>query len=144
MENKRYVLDSYALLCFFENEPGADNVHKLLESSVKDKCELLLSVVNLSEVYYTVKRRSGLEAASQSLSLIDSLAVSLVNVNRSLALLAGDIKSETTIALGDCFCAALAKEHSAIVVTGDPEFKKVEGEIQIKWLPKKSQKTPSR
>ena len=100
-----------------------------------------MSVVNLSEVYYTVKRRSGQEEASRVLSLIDSFPVSLENVNRSLALQTGDIKSTAAIALADCFCAASAKKHSATIVTGDPEFEKVEGEIRIMWLPKKPKKT---
>ena len=34
----------------------------------------------------------------------------------------------------DCFAAALAKLRSAELITGDPEFKAVEGEIKIGWL----------
>ena len=30
--------------------------------------------------------------------------------------------------------AALARRHKAELVTGDPEFKQVEGEIKIAWL----------
>jgi predicted nucleic acid-binding protein len=34
----------------------------------------------------------------------------------------------------DCFAAALAKERKSDLVTGDKEFKQVEGEVSIRWL----------
>jgi PIN domain nuclease of toxin-antitoxin system len=60
MKKNKYVLDSFAVLCFLADESGADDMQILLESARRDECELFMNVVNLSEVYYTVKRRSGL------------------------------------------------------------------------------------
>lgn len=37
--------------------------------------------------------------------------------------------------LAVAFAAALAKQHKAELVTGDPESKAVEKEIRIAWLP---------
>jgi predicted nucleic acid-binding protein len=34
----------------------------------------------------------------------------------------------------DCFAAALAKLKKAELVTGDKEFRQVEGELKILWL----------
>jgi predicted nucleic acid-binding protein len=34
----------------------------------------------------------------------------------------------------DCFAAALAKDRKSDLVTGDKEFKQVEGEVSIRWL----------
>jgi len=34
----------------------------------------------------------------------------------------------------DCFAATLAKERKSDLVTGDKEFKQVEGEVSIRWL----------
>lgn len=139
-ENSRYVLDSFALLCFLDDDPGANDIQALLESARTQNCELFMNVVNLSEVYYTTKRRNGGEQASQVLSLIDSFPMTFENADRALALLAGDIKAKAAISLADCFCAASAKRRSATVVTGDPEFEEIEGEIKIKWLPRKPRK----
>jgi predicted nucleic acid-binding protein len=44
------------------------------------------------------------------------------------------LKARGSIAYGDCFAAALAKMKKAEVVTGDKEFKQVEGEVRILWL----------
>jgi len=38
------------------------------------------------------------------------------------------------MSFADCFAAALAKQNKAHLVTGDREFKQVEGEIAISWL----------
>ena len=34
----------------------------------------------------------------------------------------------------DCFAAALAKINNAELITGDREFKEVEGEVKVVWL----------
>jgi len=34
----------------------------------------------------------------------------------------------------DCFAAALAKLRKAELVTGDRDFKQVEGEVQVLWI----------
>ena len=34
----------------------------------------------------------------------------------------------------DCYAAALAALRDAAVVTGDPEFKRIEAEVKVQWL----------
>ena len=50
------VLDSWALIAFFEDEPAADAVEELLARAAQDKQKLLMSVVNWGEVYYNTMR----------------------------------------------------------------------------------------
>ena len=38
------------------------------------------------------------------------------------------------LSYADCFAAALAKERKSEFVTGDKEFKQVDGEVGIRWL----------
>jgi ribonuclease VapC len=38
------------------------------------------------------------------------------------------------IAYADCFAAALAKSRKAELITGDKEFKLLEGEIKVEWI----------
>jgi ribonuclease VapC len=141
LTEKKYVLDSYALLNFFENEDGAEKVEILLKDAQAGKCQLYMSVVNLAEVYYSIERREGEEKAVEIYSLIRSFLLTFVEVNLAMALQAAKIKSQYAIALGDCFCAATAKESGASVVTGDPEYEKLGNEVKIMWLPKKTKKT---
>ena len=46
---------------------------------------------------------------------------------------AGD-KSRHKISYADAFAAALAKQQNAELVTGDRQFRALEGEIKIHWL----------
>ena len=46
----------------------------------------------------------------------------------------------TQIPYADCFAAATAIKEKATVVTGDPEFRKVEGLVGIDWLGGKKEK----
>jgi ribonuclease VapC len=43
-------------------------------------------------------------------------------------------KATKKLSYADCFAAALAKLRRAEFVTGDPEFKTLEGELKIAWL----------
>src|SRR5947199_2581639 len=130
------VLDSWALSAFFEDEPAAEEVEKLLHQAADEKHKLLLSVVSWGEIYYNTMREVSQEAAEQKAQEIASLPIDLVAVGDDLALArqAAIFKATHKLAYADCFAAALAKEKKAELVTGDPEFKQVEGEIKIAWL----------
>jgi ribonuclease VapC len=47
---------------------------------------------------------------------------------------AARLKSEHAISYADCFAAATAIKEGASIVTGDPEFKKVENKAPIIWF----------
>ena len=51
---------------------------------------------------------------------------------------AADFKTRFKISLADAFAAALAKEQNAQLVTGDPEFKPLEKEVDITWLKRRT------
>lgn len=135
-QHSRYVLDSYALIAFFEGEEGQKPVSKLLEQAENGGCELFLNVVNLGEITYIVERERGLSQAQMTLARIDELPVTIVEIGRRLALAAAHLKARYPIAYADCFAAALAQEKDAALVTGDPEFKEVcQGDsIPVIWI----------
>ncbi len=96
------VLDAFALLAFFEDEPGADLVRSLLLRAEEGGIKLFMSVVNLGEVWSAIARAS-----------------------LPFARLAAGYKAKISDA--DCFTAALAKSQRTDIVTGDPEFN-IDGE----------------
>lgn len=130
------VLDSWALIAFFEDEPAAETVEKLLTQAAAETHKLLLSVVNWGEIYYNTMREVSKEAAEQQARAIAALPIEIVAVgdDLSLARQAAIYKATHKMAYADCFAAALAKEKKAGLVTGDPEFKPLENEIKIHWL----------
>ena len=63
-EPQGYVLDSFALLAYFEDEPGAETVEQLLRQAERQAITLYLALVNLGEVYYITQRERGRVAAA--------------------------------------------------------------------------------
>jgi ribonuclease VapC len=55
-------------------------------------------------------------------------------VSNDLIFRAAEYKPQYAISYADCFALASAIEHKAILVTGDPEFKKVEHLVDIAWI----------
>ena len=96
---------------------------------------LFLCSVNWGEVWYIVKRAAGPAAADRALATVDTLPIEVVAADRPLALEAAKFKSDRKMSYADCFAAALAKTRKAELVTGDREFKEVEEQIRIHWLP---------
>jgi len=128
------VLDSYALMAFFEDEPGADLVRGLLLKAEESDLKLLMSVVNLGEVWYSIARTTSPETADQYIHEIQGMAIDIVDADWQLTRQAAAFKANGNIAYGDCFAAALAKNRKAELITGDKEFETLEGEIKIAWL----------
>lgn len=131
----RKVLDSYALIAFFEGERGADKVGALIAHARDSGKPLLMSVVNWGEVYYIRYRTAGREAAEAAIQAIDTLPIEIVPADRELSRLAAEFKATRKMSYGDCFAAGLAKLKKADIVTGNKEFREVEESgIKILWL----------
>ena len=131
------VLDSWALIAFFEDEPAAERVEKLLVKAEAGTHKLLLCVVNWGEIYYNTMRTVSQEAAERKAKEIAGLTIEIVGVddkNLELVRQAATYKATRRISYADAFAAALARIRNAELVTGDHEFKVLEDEIKIEWL----------
>jgi len=51
-----------------------------------------------------------------------------------LTIEAAKLKAKYPVAYADCFAAALALKKNIKLVTGDPEFKKLERDVRIEWI----------
>jgi predicted nucleic acid-binding protein len=131
---KRYVLDSYAMIAYFEDEPGANRVTLVLKQLLKGKAKGFMSVVNWGEVYYNTMREQGISGAEKVILQLDKFPIQIVDVNKELAYEAAKLKGEFRIAYADCFVVALSVKLGAAIVTGDPDFKKLRERISIQWI----------
>ena len=128
------VLDSWALLCYLEQEPGYEKIIELFEKAVESSKPLLMCIVNWGEVYYQVARRFGDQKALEIEHLIQTLPITLIEANKELTREAARIKTTKKMAYADCFAVALARLKKAELYTGDPEFRVVEKDIKVVWL----------
>jgi predicted nucleic acid-binding protein len=130
---KRIVLDSSALMTFFENRPGADKVEELLQLAIAGKRELLMSVVNWGEVYHSVWRAKGPGVALKTISDIAQLPIELIDAGYDLTKLAAELCAQHKLPYVDCFPAALALSRKASLATSDENFAFVEKKLDLLW-----------
>jgi ribonuclease VapC len=128
------VLDSFALIAYFRDEPGAETMENLLVSAGKKDNPLLMTDVNYAEVKYYILKKDGAEAWGKAAKVLEGLPIDFHSTTRALADAAADFKARHKLSLADAFAAALAKERKAELVTGDLEFKPLEKEIKVQWL----------
>ena len=131
---KTYVMDSFAMIAFFEDEPGAGQVAAILEELMKRKAKAFMSVVNWGEIYYNTMRVQGIREAEDVIKQFNKYPIQLVEADQALTYEAAKLKGKYKIAYADCFAAALSLRLKAPIVTGDPEFNKLGQKISVQWI----------
>jgi ribonuclease VapC len=79
-------------------------------------------------------REQGISEAEKVILQLDRFPIQIVDVNKELANEAAKLKGEFRIAYADCFALALSVKLGAAIVTGDPDFKKLQERISIQWI----------
>lgn len=134
MKTYQSVLDSYAILAFLFKQDGFEKVTQSLEKANHSGVPALIASINWAEVQYMVERKAGPNQWVDIRFKLLSLPIEIISCDQVLAELAGEIKANHRMSLADCFCAALAKQRSGEIFTGDPEFSSVENQIKIIWI----------
>lgn len=129
------VLDSFALLAYFEAERGGVHVRELFEQARDDRIKLALSLINAGEVYYITYREKSARRALEILDDLHALPIQLYDATEERILNAAKVKATHSISYADAFAVALAQELDGKLVTGDPEFRALESVVKIMWLP---------
>lgn len=132
---KKTILDSFAVLAWIQDEKGAQEVEDLLYEAQDNEEQLILNIINLGEVFYSCARVEDVSFADDILEKIKLLPIKIHSCPNDLVMEASKIKAQYPIAYADAFIVATALRESARIVTGDPDFKKVESLVQIQWLP---------
>ncbi|MDD5765502.1 MAG: type II toxin-antitoxin system VapC family toxin [Candidatus Marinimicrobia bacterium] len=131
---KKYVLDSYALLAYAENEVGSQAVSEILKDALSGKSTIYVSVINWGEMYFIALRESGKIKAELYRNLFEEYPIKIIDADQKITLLAAELKATNRISYADSFAAALAKQKDAELVTGDTEFKQLENQIKVVWI----------
>jgi len=130
----KYILDSYALLAYFQAEPAGAKVRDILKEASAGAAAAFLSVISLGEIYYIIARKRGEEKAVEITKLISHLPVGLVDVTKERVLAAARVEAQHPVSYADAFVVATAIEFTATIITGDPEFKETESQVAVLWL----------
>lgn len=131
---KNVTLDAHAILRFAQDEAGADRVEDLLRASEESRLKAYVNEINLGEVYYITLGRLGLDPARRFLEQFSILAVERVPASWDIIEAASEPKAVHALSYADCFAAATAIRFETAIVTGDPEFRKLEHLVSIEWI----------
>jgi len=93
-----------------------------------------MNEINIGEVYYMTAKDRSLEQAEDFLRRLETLPIQAVGNSFATALEAAKLKARFPISYADAFAVATAIRMAAVVVTGDPEFRRVEHLVKIDWL----------
>ncbi|MEX2607936.1 MAG: type II toxin-antitoxin system VapC family toxin [Kiritimatiellia bacterium] len=129
------VFDSYALLAFIFDEPGAETVADIFKQALTDKRRISICTVNWAEVIVSTIRVKGKTAWKTVHSHLQDLPFEIVDADQTLSEAAAEFKAAHKITLANAYAAALTKTKRAELVTGDPEFEPLEKILkQLVWL----------
>lgn len=137
MAKTTYILDAFAFMAYFENEPGAERVEQILQEVKEGKARACISIINLGEVVYNTERKHGLTKAQDTLALIQEMPIEILPADNQTVFAAAHIKANHPVSYADAFVIVAAQRLNGIVMTGDPEFHDVTELAKIEWLKRK-------
>lgn len=126
-----YVLDTFALMAYFEGEPTGTAVKTLVARALDDEVVLGASLINAGELYYMTWRKRSAPHADGIWADLQRLPITLYSATQARILAAARIKATHHVSYADAFAIALAQELGSTVVTGDPEFKNIESIVPV-------------
>ncbi|MDD5675459.1 MAG: type II toxin-antitoxin system VapC family toxin [Chitinivibrionales bacterium] len=130
-----YVLDSWAIIAYLEDEPSGEKVADLIAAAHENGTPLKMTVVNIGEIWYILARETSELEADRSIYQLHELGIEFIAADWKLTLAAARFKARHKMSYADGYAAALAQqEKGAVLLTGDKEFKQVEKDITIYWL----------
>lgn len=132
--NKPLVLDSWAVIALLEGKPAGEQVASLILSAQTQNVPIFISIINAGELWYILAREVSESEANQSIESLINMGIAIENINWEITLKAAWFKTTHRLSYADCFAAALAYSKDALLVTGDPEFKQLESQINLYFL----------
>jgi ribonuclease VapC len=85
-------------------------------------------------MYYIAYREGGQDIIETYQLNVDKFPIQVVSPDQEITRLAAIIKATNKVSYADAFAAALANLKNASLVTGNPEFKQLENDINLIWI----------
>ena len=132
-----YTLDTSAVLAYFLDEPGADEVKEILRQAENGDGEAFVSFMTFMELLYRIWKFSGEHQAKKTYLLLRGLPVYEIGQSENLLVSAARLKANYPISVADAWIAATALSTDTTLVHKDPEMESLADIITIKALPYK-------
>jgi len=134
-----FVLDASAILRFIDDEAGAEIVSEVFQKVAAGQAHVVMSAVHYGEVVGISYRRGGQLRAGRIAARLASLKIEVHSADATRAARSAIVHVTRKMPYADCFAAELTADlPSARLLTADFDFKPVEHEISIEFLPTKT------
>ena len=131
---KTRVLDSWPIVEWIkEKQRVADLVEDLLAEAQTGTIRLLMSAINVGEVYYYLRKYGGQGLADSWRNSSTTLPLTIEVPTLAEIWDAALLKGQYPIAYADAFAAALAQKYRCPLMTGDPEFRSIP-DLELDWI----------
>lgn len=121
-----HVLDASALYRYLTNGDGAQVVADVFKHASAAGTQVMMSVIDWEEVYYTLVKHDGLSKTDRLMTeLLDKIPISLIGVAPEDAVRAARLKAQYNIPFADAFAAALAGGQHVLVTADIGHFERV-------------------
>jgi predicted nucleic acid-binding protein len=131
---KTRVFDSWPIIEWLDRkEPATQMVRSLLLDAQDGSIRLLMSAINVGEVYYFVSKNRSESVGELWRSLCRTLPVTFEVPSGEEIWKAAFLKGRHPISYADAFAAGLAQKYGCPLITGDPEFRSVEN-LELDWI----------
>ena len=114
------LVDSSGWLEYFADGKNAKFFVQVIENTE----ELIVSTINIYEVYKKILLERDENSALQAIALMQQAKV--VNITSSIAIMAAKLSCELKIPMADSLIYSTARIHDAVVWTQDADFKDLE------------------
>ncbi len=133
-----YVLDSSAVLRYFDSEAGANRVEAILSAFVTGRAGVSISALQWGEIAGRLRKRLGAQDEMRILSSLLPAEVKIVSATAERAVRAAHLRADRKISYADAFALDLAMDSpDHVLVTADYGFKAVADLARIEFLPAK-------
>ena len=120
------LVDSWAWIEYFKGTP----IGRVVEEHLDKDEKVITSSINVAEVFGFLLRNQGEELADEGLQFIMESSF-IIPFAVDIAIDAAIAKNEKRFGLADAIVYATAKNHHAVILTGDSDFRKIEN---VKFL----------
>lgn len=131
---KTRVLDTWPILEWLNGrEPAATLVQEMFSAAELGEASLLMSAINAGEVYYFLRKTHRNDSAESWRESCPALPIRIEVPTLDEIWKAGALKGRYPISYADAFAAGIAQKYRCSLVTGDPEFRSVDG-LHLEWI----------
>jgi predicted nucleic acid-binding protein len=134
---ERYVLDTSAVMAFFEGEDGLATVKNILRRARRGQARVVASLMTTYELLYITTQEAGEEEALRRVLELRSLPVEEAPLDPEAAFRAAQLKAVYPLSVADSWIAATAILQGAILVHKDPELLPLAEVVRLETLPLK-------